>query len=142
VTDGIFENRDLKVLLPFLRITGGGLVDLPKAEVNYAIEARVLADPNLASGLTQAELDDLTKTVVPVLVTGPLASPKVRPDMEAVFRQHVEGALEEEKKKLKDRLLQDLLGGDDAAGEGASQEEAEDPEEQLKKKLLKDLIGR
>jgi len=45
VTDGIFQNDDLLIELPFIRLTGGGIVDLPAAEVNYAVEARVLGRP-------------------------------------------------------------------------------------------------
>jgi AsmA protein len=138
VTDGIFANNDLLVELPFLRIKGGGLVDLPKAELDYSIEAQVLNDPKLASGMSEAELKDFTKTVVPVRISGPLASPKVRPDIEAVFRQQVESAIEEEKQKLKDKLKNRLLGGEDEPKEG----EEESLEDQLKNKLLKDLIGR
>ncbi len=96
----------------------------------------------------EGELADFTKTVVPVKISGPLSSPSVRPDIEAVFRQQVEVALDEQKEKLKNRLLDRLFGGEDEEqtneeqpGE-QNQEEAGDLEEQLKKKLLKSLIGR
>lgn len=151
VTDGIFENNDLLVELPFLRLTGRGIVDLPASEVNYSVEARVFDSPELMASISEAELADFTKTVVPVKITGPLNAPSFRPDIEAVFRQQVEGAIEEQKEELKNRLFDKLLGGDEeapaeegAAGEGVEEtEEAEeeDLEEQLKKKLLKDLIG-
>lgn len=151
VTNGIFENNDLLVELPFLRLTGNGIVDLPASEVNYSVEARVIESPELMAGISESELNDFTKTVVPVKITGPLSAPSVRPDIEAVFRQQVEGAIEEKKEELKNRLFEKLLGGEEeappeegAAGEGVEEtEEAEeeDLEEQLKKKLLKDLIG-
>ena len=153
VTDGIFKNDDLLVQLPFLEMTGGGIVDLPAAQVNYSVEARVFNKPELMSGISEAELADLTKTVVPVKITGPLNSPSVRPDIEAVFRQQVEGALEEQKEKLQNQIFNRLLGGDEKGQadesertkqteEEAESVEEEDLEEQLKKKLLKDLIGR
>ncbi len=146
VTDGIFENNDLKVLLPFLQLTGKGFIDLPAGHVDYAVEARVLNKPELMAGVTQAELDDFTKTVVPVRISGALTAPSVRPDIEAVFRRQVEGALEEQKQQLKKRIFDNLLGGDEkpaVEGEGETKEaEEKDLEEQLKKKLLKDLIGR
>ena len=152
VTDGIFENDDLIIELPFLQLTGSGSVDLPAAQVNYSVQARVFDNPELMSGITEAELADFTKTVVPIKITGPLSAPSVRPDIEAVFRQQVEGALEEQKEKLKNRLLDRLFGGADEApadqesSEGDVEEteevEEEDLREQLKKKLLKDLIGR
>ena len=97
--------------------------------------------------ISEAELADFTKTVVPVRITGALASPSVRPDIEAVFRQQVEGAIEEETEKLKNRLFDRLLGGgeeqsdEEQPGE-QEPEEAESLEDQLKNKLLKNLIGR
>ena len=146
VTDGIFENNDLSILLPFLQLTGKGFVDLPAGHVDYSVEARVLDKPELMAGVSEAELADFTKTVVPVRISGSLAAPSVRPDIEAVFRQQVEGALEEQKEQLKNRILENILGGDEqpaGEGEGETEEaEEEDLEEQLKKKLLKDLIGR
>jgi hypothetical protein len=103
------------------------------------------------ASISEAEMADFTKTVVPIKITGPLSAPSFRPDIEAVFRQQVETAIEEQKEELTNRLFEKLLGGGEeapaeegAAGEGAEEaEEAEeeDLEEQLKKKLLKDLIG-
>jgi len=151
VTDGIFENNDLLVELPFLRLTGNGIVDLPASEVNYSVEARVFDNPELMASISEAEMADFTKTVVPIKITGPLSAPSFRPDIEAVFRQQVESAIEEQKEELTNRLFEKLLGGEKevpaeegAAGEGmeeAEEAEEEDLEEQLKKKLLKDLIG-
>ncbi len=148
VSNGIFHNDDLIIKLPFLQLTGSGIVDLPAAQVNYSVQARIFDNPELRSGISEGELADFTKTVVPVKITGPLSSPSIRPDIEAVFRQQVEVALEEQKEKLKNRLLDRLFGGEDEEqtneeqpGE-QNQEEADDLEEQLKKKLLKSLIGR
>jgi len=145
VTDGIFRNDDLLVELPFLQLTGSGIVDLPAAQVNYSVEARVLDKPELMAGISEAELADFTKTVVPIKITGPLASPNVRPDIEAIFQQQVEGALEEQKEELKNSLIERLLGGDEKEQADENQlEEAEEEslEDRLKRKLLKDLIGR
>ncbi len=152
VTDGIFENDDLLIKLPFLQLTGKGFVDLPAGQVDYSVEARVFDNPELMAGVSEAELADFTKTVIPVRISGPLNSPSVRPDIEAVFRQQVEGALEEQKEELKNRLFDKLLGGDDdqqpdeqqprdQTEEEAEDAEEEDLEEQLMNKLLKDLIG-
>ena len=148
VTDGIFKNDDLLVELPFLQLTGKGIVDLLAAQVNYSMEARVFDKPELTAGISEAELADFTKTVVPIKITGPLASPNVRPDIEAIFQQRVEGALEEQKEELKNSLIERLLGGDEKEQADGNQpvEQTEEPEEesleeQLKRKLLKDLIG-
>jgi len=89
VTNGIFENHALLIRLPFLQLTGSGVVDLPAAQVNYSVEARVLDNPELMSGLTEAELADFTKTVVPVKITGSLNSPSIRPDIECRSKERL-----------------------------------------------------
>ena len=52
---------------------------------------------------TPEEIADLTKTVVPLRITGPLSSPSVMPDVEALLRSKVEEKVKEEiEDKLKD----------------------------------------
>ncbi len=50
---------------------------------------------------TAEEIDDLTKTVIPLRISGSLASPKVAPDVEGLLRERVE---EKVKEKLEDKL--------------------------------------
>lgn len=146
VTDGIFTNDDFVAELPFLQLNGGGMVDLNTKEVDYALEVRVLDRPEFMAGATEAELADFTETVVPLKISGALASPSIRPDIEGIFRARVEEAIEEQKEELRDRLLDRLLGGqEEPPPEGDPQaqgeEEAEeDPEEKLKQDLLKKIF--
>jgi AsmA protein len=156
VTDGIFRNDDFFAELPFLQLTGGGMVDLNTTEVDYAVEVRVLDRPEFMAGATQEELADFTETVVPLKITGLLSSPSVRPDIEAVFRGRVEDAIEEKTEELKNQLLNQLIGGAiepevagdepveaSQAGAGAEVPEEvpeEDLEDRLKKELLKKLF--
>ena len=152
VTDGIFQNDDFFAELPFLQLTGGGMVDLNTTEVDYAMEVRVLDRPEFMAGTTQDELADFTETTVPLKITGLLSAPSVRPDIEGIFRGRVEDAIEEKKEELKDQLFNKLIGGTaepEAAaaepteepqdGEGAEVPE-EVPEEDLEEKLKKDLL--
>ena len=53
------------------------------------------------AGATPEEIEDFTKTVIPLKITGSLVSPSVRPDVESLLRQRVE---EEVKEKLEDKL--------------------------------------
>jgi AsmA protein len=101
VTDGIMRNDDFVADLPFMQLTGKGNVDIPQATVNYNLRARVYKKPEALEGATQEEIDELTKTVIPLKITGPLASPKVSPDLEELLRQRVEEEVEE---LLKDKL--------------------------------------
>jgi len=105
VTDGIMSNDDFVADLPFMQLTGNGDVDLPAGTVDYALRARVFAKPEVMEGATAEEIEDLTKTVIPLKITGPMTAPKVRPDVEELLRKRVE---EEVKEKLQDKL-QDLF---------------------------------
>jgi len=154
VTDGIFRNDDFVAELPFLQLTGGGMVDLNTTEVDYAMKVRVFDRPEFMSGATPAEVADFTKTVVPLKITGLLTSPSVRPDIEGIFRGQVEEALEEKKQDLKNQLINRLTGGTRPPAEGDTPPEAaegepeeapeeeteEDLEEKLKKELLKKIF--
>jgi len=168
VTDGVFQNNDFLAELPFLQLTGGGMVDLNTTGVDYALQVRVLDRPEFMAGATEAEISDFTKTVVPLKITGTLAAPSVRPDIEGIFRARVEEAIDKKKEELKTDLLNRLIGGkqqateptpqgetaavpegeEPPAEEGAAeepQEEApeeteEDLEEQLKKEVLRRIF--
>jgi len=101
VTDGIMRNDDLVADLPFMQLTGKGDVDLPAGTVDYDLRARVFAKPEAMEGVAAEEIEDLTKAVIPLKISGPLTAPKVRPDVEELLRQHVE---EEVKDMLEDKL--------------------------------------
>ncbi len=148
VTDGVFLNEDLLAEMPFLRVTGKGTVDLGERVVDYSVQARVLERPEFMKGASDAELADFTEALIPIRITGPLASPKFRPDIEAMFRAEVERAIDKKADELKEDVLKKLLGGDEpqaepGAGEGADtgEEEEKDLEDQVKDKL-KDLFPR
>jgi len=152
VTNGIFENDDFIAELPFLQLTGSGMIDLNTTEVDYAMEVRVLDRPEFMTGATPEELADFTETVVPIKITGLLSSPSIRPDIEGIFRGRVEDAIEEQTEALKDQLLNRLLGGStepevvegelpEEQLEGEIDEElVEEPEEDLEDKLKKELL--
>ncbi len=101
VTNGIMRNDDFVADLPFMQLTGAGTVNLPEATVDYRMKARVFEKPEALEAATPEEIDDLTKTVIPVRITGPVASPKVAPDVEELLRERVE---EEIKDALEDKL--------------------------------------
>ncbi len=105
VKNGVMRNDDLAAELPFMQLTGSGDVNLPKGTVDYSLRARVLRKPEAVAGATPEEIEDFTKTVIPLKITGSLASPTVRPDVESLLRQRVE---KEVKEKLEEKL-KDLL---------------------------------
>ncbi len=139
VKDGVFSNDNLLVELPFLQMTGNGTVDLAEGRVDYSIQARVLEQPEFVDPASETELNDFTKAVIPLKVTGPLAEPRIRPDIEGMLRAEVKRAVEKEGERLKKRLLDKLIGGSGQATDeesDQSQEETE-PEEEIKNALKK-----
>jgi AsmA protein len=130
VSDGVFSNNDLLAELPFLQLTGNGTVDLVEAEVDYGLQARVLERPEFVTEASSAELEDFTEAVIPLRISGPLASPSIRPDIEGMLRAEVKQAVEKKRDELRDRLVDRLLGGDEAAAEEGAENGAENGEEQ------------
>lgn len=146
VTDGVFSNNDLLAEMPFLQLTGNGVVNLVAGEIDYALQARVLERPEFVRGASDAELSEFTEALIPVRVRGPLTDPSVRPDIEAMFRKEVEDSLKEKGDELRQRLLDRIAPPADAsAGESAEGTEAESiepaeeksAEDQLKDRLKK-----
>lgn len=146
VTDGVFRNDDLLAELPFLQLTGNGTVNLVEARVDYSMQARVLEQPEFIDAADEAELNDFTGAVIPLKITGPLDSPSIKPDIEAMLKAEVKRAVEKEGDKLKKRLIDELIGGgkrpsdDQETGEGTAQEqpqEEQDPEDELENALKK-----
>lgn len=146
VTDGIFTNQDLLAELPFLQVTGRGKVDLVTATVDYAMQARVMERPEFVRGASEEELNDFTQAVIPLRITGSLASPSVRPDLEAMFEARAKEVVKKKTDELKGKLLDKLIGApatesppEEAQGEEPQEEEQLSPEEELKRKL-KDMF--
>ena len=149
VTGGVFSNDDLLAELPFLRLTGNGTVDLAEGQVDYSMQARVMEQPEFIDAANEAELADFSEAVIPLRISGPLASPSIRPDIEAMLRAEMKRAVEKHGEELKKRLIDELIGGgeqpasDQTGDEDADQAEPEqekDPEDQLED-ALKKLLG-
>ena len=111
VTNGVMQNDDFFAELPFMQVTGQGAVNFVEATVDYSVTGRFLEKPEFATDVSAEELEDFTKAVIPFRITGPLADPKIRPDVEAMLRD----AAEDEAKRL---IFDKLLGGDDEPAEG------------------------
>lgn len=105
VSNGVMRNDDFYAELPYMRLSGKGDVDLAAASVDYSLTARILERPEFLTEATPEELEEFTEAVIPLKITGPLASPKVAPDVEALLQQRVE----EEVKDLLEDKLKDLF---------------------------------
>lgn len=101
VSDGVLSSDDLYAELPFMQLTGEGRVNLVDATIDYNMSARVLERPEFLQDATAEELDEFTEAIIPLKVSGPLASPSVKPDVERLLKEKVEEELED---LLKDKL--------------------------------------
>ena len=139
VTDGVMQNDDFFAELPFMQVSGKGSVNFVEATVDYTATGRFLEKPEFVTDVSQEELDDFTKAVIPFRITGPLADPVIRPDVEEMLKDRAE---EEARKVIMDKLFGDEEK--EAPPEGEEPQEEKDLEDQLKdeaKKRLKDLLG-
>lgn len=137
VTDGVMRNDDFFAQLPFMQLTGKGTVNFVEATVDYTATGRFLEKPEFMTEVSDEELDDFTKAVIPFRITGPLADPDIEPDVEEMLKDRAE---KEAKKALRDKLF----GDEEQPAEGEEPQEEKDLEDQLKdeaKKRLKDLLG-
>jgi AsmA protein len=129
VEAGVFRTEEMFAELPFMQVNGSGNVDFAAAEVDLRVSARVLDNPELADAATADEIDDLTRAVIPVRITGPLTAPSVTPDIESLLKKEAE-------RKVKDMLRDKLLGGGDE--EAATDADATETTETKKKKKKSD----
>jgi AsmA protein len=110
--DGVMSNQDLIVAMQYLKVDGKGLVNLVDSTMDYRFNARVLRIP--AQESQGGEMQELVDAEIPITAKGPLASPKVRPDIEGYVKARAKEEIKKETDKLKLKLqdkLQDLLRG-------------------------------
>lgn len=120
---GVIYNDDLMANLPFLRVSGKGSIDIAAETLDYVISARVMKAPELQDGI-----EELTDTEIPVRISGPLADPKVRPDVKAVLEQKAKEALERKEQEVREKADEKI------------EREKERAKEKLKDKL-KGILG-
>jgi AsmA protein len=80
ITDGVIENRDLRMLAPLVRLDGAGLVPMPPRMVDYRVTAKLVASLEGQGGQ-----DALSGIPIPVAITGPWHQPDYEVDLDTVF---------------------------------------------------------
>jgi AsmA protein len=91
ITNGVAETKDLMISSQVLKVTGQGSANLPTKAIDFAL----LADTLRTAGNTPLQ--------IPVKVTGTMANPTVRPDIEALAKGQL-------RQKLQDVLGEKLKG--------------------------------
>ncbi len=100
IENGVVSNNDLEAALPFARVTGKGVVDLPKEALDYLVMAKVV---NTSKGQGGAELSELRGITVPVRIEGSFSEPSVKLDMDKLMSDKAKAKLKEKKAELKSK---------------------------------------
>ncbi|MCE9649810.1 MAG: AsmA family protein [Parvibaculum sp.] len=133
IAKGILSNSDLKLLSPLIRVGGAGTVDLPNQSLNYRVEPKLAATLEGQGGGAAKGIE------VPIIIDGPWASPRFRPDLASMIqnREQTIETIKSLKGEGGKEMLKGLLGGQkseqpaDAPAEGSG--EKVKPQDALKK---------
>jgi AsmA protein len=105
IADGVLSNDDLRLDAPWGEVTGEGRVNLGEQTLNYRLT------PGFMEGETGARIR------VPILVSGPWASPSIRPDLAylaeqelAVERERLEAEARARLEAERERLEAEAIG--------------------------------
>lgn len=106
VSDGVLASDDTQAITPDLRVTGKGRINLYAQTLDYQLEATVAARASNGN----ADWGNLAGLTIPVSVTGPLASPAVRPDLGRLVKNELQQRLRGKEQDLKQQLRDKLKG--------------------------------
>lgn len=96
IDKGNLQNEDLLVTLKGIRADGAGRIGLGAQDLDYRF-APTVSGINGAAGLT-----------IPVLITGPWADPKIRPDLKNALQPEIDAVEQEAKDRLREKLSEEL----------------------------------
>ncbi|MGE0622024.1 MAG: AsmA family protein [Pseudomonadales bacterium] len=108
MADGVLGSDNLNAEIPFLKLGGRGGVNLVDRTLDYQLNAQVLKTADSASG---SGLKGLGGSTIPLTITGPMADPSVRVNLQGLVVETV-------KDKARDALLK-RLGVDQQEGSAA-----------------------
>jgi AsmA protein len=108
IANGVFNTSDVLAETRGMKVTGGGNVDVPQSRLDLKLNVAV----QKVEGDTSPDAQDIAGFTVPVLVTGALTDPSIRPDLGGMAKAAVQQKVEEKKEELKQKLqdkLKDLF---------------------------------
>ncbi|MFM9863683.1 MAG: AsmA family protein [Micropepsaceae bacterium] len=108
IRDGVAANKDLKLLNPFVRLTGAGIVDVGNQTLDYRVEPKAVRS---AEG--QGAQGSLGGIGIPFRIKGPWSKLSYAPDLSGVLNSTVDSILKggDPLESLKDSSgLGDLFG--------------------------------
>ncbi|HHH36774.1 MAG TPA: AsmA family protein [Gammaproteobacteria bacterium] len=105
IADGNARNDDLALDSPFLRVRGGGNLDLVRQYLDYRLRARIVASDTGQGG---KDIEELKGLDIPVRIKGDIASPQIEVDRDFLARALTHKVKKKVRKKLKRKLEQQL----------------------------------
>lgn len=136
IANGIVTNNDLKLLSPLIRVAGAGTVNLPQQSLKYRVE------PKLAATLEGQGGSEAKGIEVPVIIEGPWAKPRFRPDLASMLQNAPQtlDTLKDLKGEGGKALLNNLLGG--SSKDTTANDNAKDTAKPNPADALKSLFGK
>ncbi len=80
ITNGLARAEDIRVLGPFVRMSGAGTVDLASQTIDMRLDPRVVGSLDGQGGDF-----DVSGLGMPIMVTGPLSGPRIYPDLTSIL---------------------------------------------------------
>ncbi|HUN72534.1 MAG TPA: AsmA family protein [Steroidobacteraceae bacterium] len=100
LNDGVATTKDLNIASGDLHVTGQGTANLVTEAVDYRVNAAVLKGAGSSSALAN----------IPLLITGTMTSPTVRPDTQALVKSVAQQQLQKQKGAVVNKLRNALKG--------------------------------
>jgi AsmA protein len=100
LANGVATTKDLDIASGDLRVTGQGSANLVTQAVNFRVNAAILKGATAGSALAN----------VPLLVSGSMKSPSVRPDTQALVKSVAQQQLQKHKGEVENKLRSALKG--------------------------------
>lgn len=99
LTNGVASTKDLDISSGDLHVTGQGTANLVTNAINYHVSAAILKGPS-AGALAS----------VPLIISGTMTSPSVRPDTQALVKSLAQQQLQKHKGEVENKLRNALKG--------------------------------
>jgi AsmA protein len=100
LANGVASTKDLEIASGDLHVTGQGTTNLVTQAVTYRLNATILKGPSAGAALA----------TVPLLITGTMTSPSVRPDTQALVKSVARQQLQKHKGEIENKLRGALKG--------------------------------
>ena len=100
LSNGVATTKDLEIASGNLRVTGQGTASLVTQAVNFRVNAAILKSATAGAALAN----------VPLLVSGSMKSPSVRPDTQALVKSVAQQQLQKHKGEVENKLRNALKG--------------------------------